>query len=219
MELYRKYRPKTFVEFIGNDKVKSQIERLIGAKDFSGGAFWIEGPTGTGKTTLAHLIAQSLGADVIELDGDKCSVDAVREIGEKINWSSIFSTTGWRAWIVNEAHAMTGRAVQAWLTLLERLPAKRLVIFTTTEQLFTNKQESLFGEFSHPFISRTMDFRLSNQGLTDLFAKRAQEIAQTEGKDGKPIAAYKTLVQECRNNFRWVLQRIQKGDMLMEREA
>ena len=117
---------------------------------------------------------------------------------------------GWKAYIINEAHAMSKQAVQAWLTLLERFPAKRLIIFTTTEPL----QEDLFGQFSAPFGSRCKVFTFTNQGLAQLMAGRAQQIAEAEHLDGKPLQAYLRLVQDCHNNMRQVLQRIDACEMI-----
>lgn len=96
------------------------------------------------------------------------------------------------------------------MTLLERLPKKRLVIFTTTEPL----QEDLFGSFSGPFGSRCKVFSFTNQSLAQDMAQRAQQIAQAENLDGQPIQKYLRLVQDCRNNMRQVLQRIDAGEMI-----
>lgn len=142
------------------------------------------------------------------MDGDKCSVQAVREIERNIGLCPMFG--GWKAYIINEAHAMSRQAVQAWLTLLERLPAKRLIVFTTTEPL----QEDLFGQFSAPFGSRCKVFSFTNQGLAQAMAARAQQIAQSESLDGKPLQSYLRLVQSCKNNMRQVLQRIDAGEMI-----
>ena len=210
MQLYEKYRPNTLAEFIGQPKLTAAIERITGRSDWDRDAFWIQGPSGTGKTSLAWIIAQQVANDfdITELDGDKCSVQAVREIERNIGLSSMFGE--WKVYIVNEAHAMSRQAVQAWLTLLERLPAKRLVIFTTTEPL----QEELFGSFSGPFGRRCKVFSFTNQGLAQHFAARAQQIAHTEGLDGKPLQAYVRLVQGCHNNMGAVLQRVEQGEML-----
>ena len=209
MQLYEKYRPRTLSDFIGQDKVKKQVSHLMARSGWDRDALWVQGPSGVGKTSLAWIIARQVAQElfIIELDGDKCKVETVRELENTLMLSAPDS---WRVVIVNEAHAMTNRAVQAWLTLLERLPKHSLVIFTTTEPL----QEDLFGQFSGPFGSRCKVFTFTNQGLAQAFALRAREIAQTENLDGQPPQKYLRLVQECRNNFRAVLQRIDSGEML-----
>jgi len=210
MQLYEKYRPKTLADFIGQDKIKKQVASLMARPGWDRDAIWIQGPSGTGKTTLAWIIAQSISDDffTIELDGDKCNVQAVRDLEYTLSLGT--SKGQWRVVIVNEAHSMSRQAVQAWLTLLERLPRHALIIFTTTETL----QEDLFGNFSGPFGSRCKLFSFTNQGLAQDMAKRAQEIAQAEGLDGQPLPKYVRLVQDCRNNMRQVLQRIDTCEML-----
>jgi len=209
--LYEKYRPLTVADFIGQDKVKRQLSAILGRAGWDRDAFFLTGPSGLGKTSLAWIIAKDLGAhdmDVIELDGDKCSVEAVRQLEYTLNLTSLWGK--WKVVIVNEAHAMTARAVQAWLTLLERLPRHRLVIFTTTEPL----EADLFGNFSGPFGRRCKVFAFTNQGLAQLFAARAREIADLEGLNGQPPARYLRLVQDTKNNMGAVLQRIEMGEMM-----
>ena len=209
MQLYEKYRPQTLSEFVGQDKVKMQVERLMSRSGWDRDALWVQGPSGTGKSSMALILARMVAKDlfILELDGDKCNVEAVRELETTLN---LVAPDSWRVVIVNEAHSMTSRSVQAWLTLLERLPRHTLIIFTTTELL----SEDLFGQFSGPFGSRCKVFSFTNQNLCQAFARRAQEIAQAENLDGQPLEKYVRLVKDCRNNFRQVLQRIDSCEMI-----
>jgi len=119
---------------------------------------------------------------------------------------------GGRAWIVNEAHGLRKPIIRQLLGILERLPRHCVVIFTTTR----DGQESLCDEQidAQPLLSRCVQITLTNQGLAPAFAKRAREIASSEGLNGKPESAYPRLVQRCRNNMRAVLQAIEAGEML-----
>ncbi len=228
MELYRKYRPRRLRQVVGQERVTRRIEAIIRRRGFDRGAFWLEGPSGTGKTTIAQAVARELGAlrgdpgpvsfTYTELDGDRCSVEAVRELDEYVRGAVLWDDR-WQVTVVNEAHAMTARAVQAWLTLLEKLPRRWLVIFTTTESLealgrHAKEERTLFGTFAGPFRSRVIRFKLTNQGLAPRFARLAHRIACREGLNGRPADAYLRLVQECRNNMREVPQRIEAGEML-----
>jgi len=210
MQLYEKYRPKSLDDFIGQPKIKKQLQSLMKRDSWDRDAIWIQGPSGTGKTSLAWILANKVANpfDIEELDGDKCNVEAVRELERSLNLTSMFGD--WKAVIVNEAHAMSHKAIQAWLTLLERLPKHRLIIFTTTESI----QADLFGNFSSPFTSRCKVFTFTNQGLAQEMAIRAKAIAHSESLDGQPEAKYLRLVQDCKNNMRLVLQRIDACEML-----
>ena len=209
MQLYEKYRPTDLAGFIGQDKIKKQISHIINRDGWNQDCFFLQGSSGVGKTTLAWIVARHVATDLFidELDGDKCNVQAVRELERTL---MLMAPNSWRVVIVNECHAMSRQAVQAWLTLLERLPKHTLVIFTTTEII----KDDLFGEFSHALASRCKVFTFTNQGLAQLMAQRAKEIAGIENLDGQPIQRYVRLVQDCKNNMRQVLQRIDACEMM-----
>ena len=210
MMLHRKYQPKLWAEFVGQERAVTRLRRIIDRPQFDGDAFWVVGPSGTGKTTAAWIIARQFATtdiDITELDGESCTVDAVRQAGRQMMYHAMGG--GFRVWIVNEAQAMTAKAVQAWLTTLDRLPARVIVIFTTTAE-----SADLFGEYDGPFRSRCKTVAFTNQGLAQRFAERARDIAQAEGLDGKAVSAYVRLVQAEKNNFRAVLNRIEAGEMM-----
>lgn len=209
MKLSDKYRPQTWGEFLGQEKAVVKVRRITERPGFDGDAFWIVGPSGCGKTSMAWIIARQFAdpLDIIELDGEACAIDAVRKAADAMQYTTLSGR--FRVWIVNEAQAMTPKAVQAWLTILDPLPRRTIVIFTTTED-----SADLFGQFEGPFRSRCKAIPFTNQGLAQVFAEKARSIAITEGLDGKPEAAYVRLVQKCKNNLRAVLNEIESGDML-----
>ena len=212
MQLYERYRPQTFDDFIGQEKIIKQVRALLQRPTWDRDAFWFQGPSGTGKTTLAWIIARQLIQSdfaVIEYDGDEINKGLMETIKHDLYLAPMGG--GWKVYIINEAHAMTRQAVQVWLTLLERLPENRLVVFTTTEDI----SDDLFGDFGHPLMSRCKVFKFTNQGLAQDMAARARRIAQDEQLDGKPESAYLNLVRDCKNNMRHVLQRIDAGEMLV----
>jgi len=212
MNLYEKYRPTTFDDVLGQTKAVQTIQKHLDRWGWGGQAYWISGASGTGKTTLARIIAAQ-GADefcIEEYDSaDRLDFDALDHIDREYNlygWGK-----GGRAYIVNEAHGLRGLTVRRLLGLLERIPKHVVWIFTTTRE----GEQKLFEDQSDasPLLSRCVEIRLTNQGLCKPFAVRAQEIARAEGLDGQDIGRYEGLVKTEHNNMRAVLQKIAAGCM------
>lgn len=209
-QLYERYRPRAWSEVLGQEKVVSQIAALR-SRGLAGRAYWLSGASGTGKTTIARLLAAEIATDhyVEEIDATSLTPAALVRIEQTMQLYSFGK--GGRAYIINEAHGLSRPAVRQLLVLLERLPSHVMVIFTTT----TEAQENFFDdkEDAGPLLSRCMRFDLARRGLAQAFAARAQEIAAKEGLNGRPIEQYVRLAQDCRNNMRAMLQEIESGAM------
>jgi replication-associated recombination protein RarA len=219
--LHEKYRPRTWEQFIGQPNLVPRVRAVLSRAMATGDPLfaWVSGPSGTGKTTLARLAAAELGADAWaceEINGDELTADRAREIRDKIGMGAWGNNGGWRVWIINEAHAITDRAVQVLLGLLEpSMALKRRAFFFTT----TADSAGLFGDFGGPLFSRCVKFPFTNQGLCGAFAARGQEIARIEGLDGAPIARYVRATQEAKNNFRALLSAIEGMELAGEPAA
>ena len=208
MNLYEKYRPKSWAEVIGQDKVVAQIAQLR-QRGLSGRAYWISGQSGTGKTTIARLLAQDVADEwyIEEQDATGLTVSALNRIESAFQLYSMGK--GGRAVIINEAHGLSRPAVRQLLVLLERLPSHVVIIFTTTTEgqltFFEDKQDA------SPLLSRCIRLDLARRGLAEPFAQRAYEIANKEGLNGQLLERYVRLAKDNRNNFRAMLQAVETG--------
>jgi len=210
MNLYEKYRPATWSEVVGQDKVIETIAQLR-KRGLAGRAYWISGQSGQGKTTIARLLAAEVADEwyVEEVDATGLTVSALNRIESSMQTYSMGK--GGRVYIFNEAHGLSKPAVRQLLVLLERLPSHCVVIFTTTNEgqltFFEDKQDAA------PLLSRCLRLDLARQNLAQAFAQRAYEIANKEGLNGRPIEQYVRLCKDNRNNMRAILQAIDNGAM------
>ena len=211
MQLTEQYRPKAWSDVVAQDKIVGRIQQLA-KRGLGGRAFWLSGASGTGKTTIAKLIAA--------------------EVADEFNWTEVNSTTltpagadklernsltlgmgakTGKAIIVNEAHGLRSETITVLLDWLERIPAHVVIVFTTTVE----GQQSLFADCDDtaPLLSRCTELALARRDLSRPFAERARAIAQAEGLDGKPIETYIKLAQRCKNNLRQMLQCIDAGEL------
>ena len=199
--LYRKYRPQTFDELIGQAHVTTTLAREV-AEGRVAHAYLFTGPRGTGKTTTARIIAKSLNCENRRPDGEPCnecascaaitegtsldvleldaashnSVDDVRDI--QLSVTTVASApTSKRVFVLDEAHMLSKAAGNALLKTLEEPPDHVHFVLATTEPY----------KLADTIRSRTQRFDFHPVPTEDL-AGYLSNIADQEGYRAEPAA-------------------------------
>ncbi|MEA2112840.1 MAG: DNA polymerase III subunit gamma/tau [Patescibacteria group bacterium] len=132
--LYRKYRPKKFSEVLGQDHITKTLKEAIKLGNISH-AYLFSGTRGTGKTSVARILAQEIKCsinDLSEIDAaSNRGIDAIRELREAVNVLPFESP--YKVYIIDEVHMLTKDAFNALLKTLEEPPKHVVFVLATTE--------------------------------------------------------------------------------------
>ena len=153
--LYRKYRPQGFDDVVGQEPVVRTLRNAVSAGNVRQ-AYLFAGPRGTGKTSLARILAKALNCahgptpdpdgtchacvaiaagtslDVVEMDAaSQRGIDDIREIRERVVMQPVEGR--YKVYILDEAHQLTDAAFNALLKLIEEPPPHLVFVFCTTE--------------------------------------------------------------------------------------
>jgi hypothetical protein len=218
MQLFEKYRPRSLDKIAGHAELLKNLQRMLSRKGWDGDAFWIEGGSGQGKTSLANIIAEKycIDRDIHHIAGADCGVDAIRGIHESSQLSA-WGESGYKAFIVDEANAMTPRAIQAWKTVLEPLKPKRLFLFTSAKPL----EQGLFGDECTQFGRRVKMLKLEGLTLANKLAwmDHLAAIMKAEGYAAVPKGQLARLLTETDGNLGLCLQKIESTFKLADTPA
>jgi len=176
--LYRKYRPHTFKDVIGQDHIVSVLEGAIKLGNISH-SYLFAGSRGTGKTSVARIFARAIGTsekDMYEIDAaSNRGIDDIREVRDGV--STLPFDSKYKVYIIDEVHMLTKEAFNALLKTLEEPPSHAVFILATTEM----------EKLPETIISRcqVFHFKKPNQAILKSFALN---IAKKEGFTLDPSA-------------------------------
>lgn len=139
--LYRKYRPKTLTEIVGQKHITDTLKNAIANQKISH-AYLLTGPRGVGKTSVARILAHEINnldydesqhhMDIIEIDAaSNRRIDEIRDLRDKVH--ILPSSAPYKVYIIDEVHMLTREAFNALLKTLEEPPKHAIFILATTE--------------------------------------------------------------------------------------
>ncbi|MDX6485048.1 MAG: polymerase subunit gamma/tau, partial [Gaiellaceae bacterium] len=210
--LYRKYRPQTFDDVVGQEAVVRTLKNAIGSGSVRQ-AYLFAGPRGTGKTSMARILAKGLNCahgptaepdgtcsvclgiaagsslDVIEMDAaSQRGIDDIREIRDRVVLQPVEGR--YKIYILDEAHQLTDAAWNALLKLIEEPPPHLVFVFCTTD----------LSKVLPTVRSRCQTFVFQRPRLQDLVTVLTR-VSEGEGIDAPP-QALSLVARSARGSFR-----------------
>ena len=207
--LYRKYRPKTFSDVVGQEHITNTLKNEL-SKGKAVHAYLFTGTRGTGKTSCAKILAKAVNClspengdpclkcesclsvengentDIVEIDAaSNNSVDSIRELRDRVAFAP--SSSKYRVYIIDEVHMLTISAFNALLKTLEEPPEHVIFILATTEvhklpaTILSRCQRFDFKRIEPDKICGRIKYVASNEGLNITDGAAALIAAAADG--------------------------------------
>ncbi len=179
LALYRKYRPQTFKEVLGQEHIVSVLEASVQLGKVAH-AYVFSGSRGTGKTSIARIFAREVGCsvkDLYEIDAATyTSVENIRQLNEGVHTMPFESER--KVYILDEAHMLSKSAFNALLKTLEEPPRHVVFILATTEA----------DRLPETVLSRCQVFHFRKPSQP-ILAEMVAKVAKKEGFTLEPASA------------------------------
>lgn len=218
--LYRKWRPEVFSDVVGQDSVVKTLENSLTSRRISH-AYLFAGPRGTGKTSVARILAKGLNCqsgptatpcgqctecqtiregtslNVVEIDGaSNRGIDDVRELRNQVQFAPV--NANYKVYIIDEVHMLTPEAFNALLKTLEEPPRHVVFIFATTDP----------HRLPPTILSRVQRFDFT-RFTAEAMVERLEQVAQDHGFEAD-VDALRLIAMHAAGGMRDALSILEK---------
>ena len=202
-----KYRPATVEEFCGLEKPKKIMNRFVSAPYASEWLF--EGPSGTGKTSMALAICKAIDGELHHIPSQSCDLATVKQVCDTCHYYPRMMDSGrpgkFHVVVVDEADCMSNAAQLAFLSKLDATakPPNTIFIFTCNA---TDRLEARF-------LSRTRHIQFSNYGMAAGIKSLLEKIWDKETDNPSDRPNFERIAKEANNNVRDALMTLEVAIM------